>query len=111
MEDGLYTGGKDYLFFAAIAGVRNKTGVEPLYSPRGLPPELSTPVHFAVEKNIFEDLDGISWLTLQEIHMALDHHAVNWDHLSYQTLAILDIMESLERRFGEGRVRLIFGFD
>ena len=110
MERGLYTGSKNYQFFAAIAGVRNETGIEPLYSPRGLPPTLSTPVAVAVEQGVFRCRYRIGWLTLEEINTALNHQAVNPDHLSNQTLTILDIMDILERRYGVNRVRLIFGF-
>jgi hypothetical protein len=35
-------GSKDYAFFAAIGGIRNSTGIEPLFPWRGLPPGKST---------------------------------------------------------------------
>ena len=107
---GLYTGSKDYLFFGAIAGVRNESAVDPLHSPRGLPSNPSLDVRRAAEEGVFEGGFGTGWLTPGEIHAALDHQAVNRDLLSFETGLILEIMASLERRLGVGRVRLIFTF-
>jgi hypothetical protein len=108
---GLYTGSKDYTFFGAISGQRNKTDIEPLYPPRGVPAFLSWRVKDSVKAGVFDGLYGVGWLTLGEISAALDHQGVDRDHLSNQTLAILDIMGVLEKRFGRDRVRLIFGID
>ncbi len=100
VQEGLYTGSKDYAFFGAVSGVRNRTGIEPLHSPRGLPLVLSMHVNWAVKSDAFDGLSGIGWLTLEEINAALDHQAVNRDFLSNETLAIMDVMGALEKRFG-----------
>ena len=107
---GIYTGSKDYLFFGAIAGVRNETGVPPLFPPRGLPPNPSPEVRQRIK-----DWDGIDqfsdgWLTTAEVEAALDHQGVERDLLSFETRTILAVMADLERRLGPGRVRLVFGF-
>lgn len=110
MGEGIYTGSKDYTFFAAIAGVRNKTDIPPLYEPRGLPSNLSRVVkQHSLAWGVGDFCQG--WLTTAEIHAALKHHAVNPNHLSFETHTILNIMNDLEARLGVGRVRLIFGFD
>ena len=110
-EEGLYTGGKDYTFFGAVSGVRNRIDLEPLFLPRGLPPVLSMHLKWAVIRDVFDGLSGVGWLTLEEINAAFDHQAVNRDYLSNEALAIMDVMGALEKRFGLNRVRLIFGFD
>ena len=66
---------------------------------------------WAVTKDVFDGLYGVGWLTLEEINAALDHQAVDRDHLSNEVLAIMDVMGALEKRFGMNRMRLIFGFD
>ena len=110
MGEGLYTGSKDYLFFSAIAGVRNKSGMEPLYESRGLPSILSVPVSMGVRNGVFDGLYSVGWLLLKEINAALDHMSINRDHLGFETHTILGIMTALEERLGIDRVRLIFGF-
>ena len=97
--------GKDYRFFAAIAGIRNDTGVEPLYSPRGLPPhDPSDPI-----ADLYDYL-AVGWLTLTELRSALEHMMVDLERLSDSVLLVLDAMEAAERRLGPDRVRLVFGF-
>src|SRR5580765_1763293 len=66
-DGSIYTGSKDYLFFAAIAGVRNETGIPPLLPPRGLPRNLSREAEARVQSMgmIGDFCDG--WLTLTEI--------------------------------------------
>ncbi|HEX2923320.1 MAG TPA: hypothetical protein VHS28_04755 [Chloroflexota bacterium] len=109
-EEGLYTGSKDYVFFGAIAGVRNQTNIDPLFVPRGLPPNPSRPVKAHVEKWGGVGEFGMGWLTLAEINAALDHQRVNRKHLCFETETILFIMANLENRLGDDRVRLVFGF-
>jgi hypothetical protein len=104
----LYTGSKDHLFFGAIAGVRNQTGRPPLYPLRGSPTSLSWRVTRAIHDTGYE---WAGWLTLSEINAALDHHGVDRDRVSDEILNLLDVMEILERRYGESRVRLLFYFD
>lgn len=104
-------GSKDYLFFGAIAGVRNATGIPPLFKPRGMPSNPSWQLaKFTKEWGYFDEPSG-GWLTLSEINAALDHQHINRDHLSFETHTILAIMADLERRLGTDRVRLVFGFD
>jgi len=110
MEEGLYTGSKDYLFFSAIAGVRNKSGINPLYSPRGLPSNLSVPLILAVKNGVFEGLFNVGWLFLNEIHACISHMSINYELLSFESHTILFIMNNLESRLGSNRVRFIFGF-
>lgn len=111
---GIFTGSKDYLFFRAIAGVRNGTGIPPLFPPRGLPPNLSFEVRRAVQEfgPPYQLGDhGDSWLRLSEINAALDHQRVDRKLLGFETNTILAIMENLAIRLGDDRVRLVFGFD
>jgi hypothetical protein len=57
--------GNHYEFYAAIAGVRNDTGKEPLIAPRGLRKyRMIAPV-----EDLCDDF-GVGWLTLGEIEKA-----------------------------------------
>lgn len=109
-EEGLYTGSKDYLFFSAIAGVRNERAINPLYSPRGLPSILSPAVSVAVKNSVFDGLFNVGWLLLREIHSSIIHMSIDYSLLSFESHTILFIMENLEARLGIDRVRLVFGF-
>lgn len=107
----IYTGSKDYCFFGAIAGVRNDTGIPPLFPPRGLPSNCSREVRERLgSEGGLGDLND-SWLRLSEINAALDHQRIDRNMLSFETHTILAIMESLVLRLGDDRVRLVFGFD
>ena len=110
-EEGLFTGSKDYLFFNAIAGIRSKDEKKPLIEPRGLPEKKSVRLSIAIDNNVFSDLFGIGWLTLEEIEQSLLFQQVDKEELSFETHTILNIMNDLEKRCGKNRVRLIFGFD
>jgi hypothetical protein len=105
-EEGLYVG-KDYLFFAAIAGVRNRSKIKPLYPPRGVPTVMSPPVRMFFE-NDPSTPDDAGWLTLTEIHKALDYMKVDEGKLSFETQTHLATMAYIERRLGKDRVRLVF---
>jgi hypothetical protein len=111
---GIFTGSKDYLFFGAIAGVRNQTDIPPLFPPRGLPTNLSPELRRAVQEfgppHMLGNHDD-SWLRLSEINAALDQHRVDRNLLSFETHTILAVMENLAGRLGDDRVRLVFGFD
>jgi hypothetical protein len=108
---GIYTGSKDYRFFGAIAGVRNETGITPLFPPRGVPPNPSPELRRYFNSKC--ELGGYadSWLSLSEINAALDHQSVDRKLLSFETHTILAIMDNLAGRLGDDRVRLVFGFD
>lgn len=107
---GMYTGSKDYVFFTAIAGVRNNTKIEPLFQPRGLPNNRSLPLQRTVDEGIFEDLKSVSYLNSSEIKLALNHFGVNIKDLHFETITILNVIDDLEKRLGKDRVRLVFGF-
>jgi hypothetical protein len=108
---GMYTGSKDYLFFGAIAGVRNETEIPPLFPPRGLPANPCPEVRASLNSHgELGDHNG-SWLRLSEINAALGHQRVDRNLLSFETNTILAIMENLVTRLGDEWVRLVFGFD
>lgn len=101
---GLSTG-KHYEFYAAIAGIRDDEGREPLIPPRGLP---------KYQKNApIEDLwdyFGVGWLTLDEIEQALLHRGIDRNSLDNSVLLVLDTMAIVENTYGKNRVHLVFGF-
>ncbi|HEY0009802.1 MAG TPA: hypothetical protein VGB55_13825, partial [Tepidisphaeraceae bacterium] len=63
---------KEYDFFAAVAGVRNRFGREPLIPTRGMPKSMSwlTERHF---ESVGDDCVG--WLHLSEIKAAMAYMA------------------------------------
>lgn len=97
-------GSKDYTFYAAIGGIRNTTGIEPLFSWRGIPPVRSTC------QRLMEMADdyNVSWLTLSEIRSALAHHGVDASQLSRYVRLVLLAMGAAEEVHGIDRVRLVF---
>jgi hypothetical protein len=103
-HDSGLAAGKHYEFYAAISGVRNQSGREPLYACRGLPPSgCETP-------KSLKELEGdfnVGWLTLSEIHAALQHMGVA-DKLAPSVLLLLRTMACAEEMFGKDRVRLVF---
>lgn len=61
--------GKHYEFYAAICGVRNWSGISPLFPCRGLPATGLRDLH----QHFATDDPNVSWLTLSEIRQALQH--------------------------------------
>src|SRR6266699_2913156 len=74
LQGVLFETDKEYDFFAAIAGVRNRFGKPPLIAPRGVPSNLSAParLHFDSRR---PDLAG--WLHLSEIDRCIQHISSN----------------------------------
>jgi len=56
--------GRDYIFFAKVADVRNDTGLLDVREPRGIPEDLSTPVRLLMEDG---DHHSHTWLVDTEI--------------------------------------------
>lgn len=104
-----FRSGKDYRFFAAISGIRSQQGdPPPLFSLRGLPQNISGYAKHAVDDVADLDDPNFGWLTYCEIQQALAHMSVARDQLSLHTNIVLDLMQAIDRRLGEGRSRLIF---
>lgn len=101
MDIGLASG-KHYEFYAAICGVRNESGVSPLFPCRGLPP--SGVQHLGIEG----DDPNVSWLTLSEIRQALQHMHVDVASLRRPVQMLLRTMQTAEDLYGHDRVRLVF---
>jgi hypothetical protein len=99
-------GCKDYDFYAAIAGIRNRFGKAPLIQPRGLPP------HDQVDRiaRLSRGYSGVSWLTLSEIEAAMCHMGIEESKRAEQVQRLLEVIRAMERRIGRDRVRLVFGF-
>ena len=110
-NEPLNLGVRRYDFFAAIAGVRNETGIPPLYTPRGLPEDTSYPVKKMIRDELYDPGNATGWLTLDEIRRALQHHSVTDAQLNSNILLAFDIMSAAEARFGVGWVRFVFMFD
>lgn len=100
-------GSKDYAFYAAIGGIRNTTGIEPLFPWRGLPPVRSSCEGL---RELAHD-DNVSWLTLSEIRAALTHQKVEIAQLSRYVRLVLLVMEAAESVHGIDRVRLVFNIN
>jgi hypothetical protein len=98
------SGSKDYAFYAAIGGIRNTTGREPLFAWRGLPAVTST------NNRLMQMADdyNVSWLTLSEIRAALTHMGVEVSSLTRYVRLVLLAMAAAEEIHGIDRVRLVF---
>ena len=106
------THAKDYVFYAAIAGVRSQPGQAPLFAPRGLPPNCSP--HTSQQISSFVDphdvSSGVGWLYLDEIEQALRAASVAPTAFSPALQMLLDAMRSLEGTIGPRHARLVFYF-
>lgn len=104
---------KEYDFFAAIAGVRNESGIRPLYAPRGLPASLSA----AAERELLDKRSGepfghtAGWLHHSEILAAIEHMSMSSEQMGLRVMLMLEIMAYLSRCLGGERVRLVWTFD
>jgi hypothetical protein len=105
--EALYAG-KDYDFFAAISGIRNRFGIPPLFRPRGLPDGVKRQVREGILKFFSEDYSGIGWLRLEEIDAALSHMGIGRKNLSLAASVVLGCMQILTNAIGDSRVRLVF---
>lgn len=110
-NDWRFSAGHHYEFFAAIAGVRNQSGKKPLYSLRGFPPRSPTDLMAERFNELTELWEGhtVGWLTLSEIEASLNHMGISRDSLDESVLLVLEAMSTMVRRYGNDRVRLIFG--
>ena len=101
---------KDYRFFAALSGIRSREGdPAPLFPMRGvLPPNVSAQAERAVMEMAGVPNPILGWLTYPEIEVALAHAKLSRDQLEFTTNLVLDFMQSIEKRLGEGHYRLIF---
>ena len=103
-EDYGFSSSKHYAFYAAICGVRNESGIPPLFPCRGLPPNSSRQIRACIDA----DDPNVGWLTLSEIHQALEHMKIPVELLGEEVRLVLRTMESGEEFFGHDRARLVF---
>ena len=96
--------GKHYEFYAALCGVRNESGISPLYPCRGLPPTGSR----ELRRRFDADDPNVSWLTLSEVHRALQHMKIGVETLKRPIQLLLRTMQTAEELYGRDRVRLVF---
>ena len=96
--------GKHDEFYAAICGVRNQSGIPPLFSCRGFPATGLRDLH----QHIAADDPNVSWLTLSEIRQALQHMKIEVETLKRPVQLLLRTMQTAEDLYGRDRVRLVF---
>lgn len=103
--------GKDYSFFGAISGIRNETGIEPLYPLRGRAPNINLQTLESI--NRYFDTDGpcVGWLYYREINEALSHQGLTRKDLSMEVNLVLNMMEFLGSQLGVDTTRLVFGIE
>jgi hypothetical protein len=104
----LFEVGKEYEFFAAIAGVRNRFGKPPLIKPRGVPSRLSS-----LARRHFDDYGSevAGWLHLSEIRQCIRHMAADPFYMDFDLDVALQFMQLLVDRFNDAHVRLVFNID
>lgn len=106
----MFSDAKDYCFLTALSGNRWREGDPELLFPLrgGLPPNVSGHTRRHVLKVTVDTDPNLGWLTYPEIELAIAHAGLKPDDLSFATTLVLDLMQSIETRLGEGRSRLIF---
>ena len=101
----LFDTDKEYDFFAAVAGVRNRFGKQPLIELRGVPENLSSPAKFH-----FRTSDGVNagWLHYSEIQKCLERLEVPASNVGFELRFALGMMKQLVARLGDAHVRMVF---
>jgi hypothetical protein len=95
---------RDYTLFGILAGVRNRSGNQPIAEPRGLPPDVSPEV-FRLAEEFGDDGHSHSSLLLSEI-LGWEDGFPQWQGDEWGKA--IEIMKKL----GEpDRVRMVFWFD
>lgn len=99
---------KEYDFFAAIAGVRNRFERPPLILPRGIPAQLSGPaqLHF---QHFRPEVAG--WLHLSEIDRSIEHLGAERDSFGFELAIALELMRTIVSKLSDPHVRLVFEID
>ena len=99
-------GAKDYQIYSAIAGIRSKSKMLPLYKLRGQPENISTIIIDEVHA-----LSNVGWLTYSELMNALEHANVDLKEVSLEFNSVIVLMSFFVEKIGEARVRLIFAIE
>ena len=104
----LFQTDKEYDFFAAIAGVRNRFDKPPLIAPRGVPRHLSWPA-----RRYFEDFgdERAGWLHLSELDACIRHIADGPFFTDFELEVTLDFMRRLVTKLTDPHVRLVFNIE
>jgi hypothetical protein len=102
----LFETDKEYDFFAAVAGIRNRFDKPPLFPRRGLPALVSSLAHWHLDT--FGD-DAAGWLHLSEIDAAIAHiSASDTFYMDFDLECMLDFMRALISKLTDPHVRLVF---
>jgi hypothetical protein len=104
----LFQTDKEYDFFAAIAGVRNRFNKPPLIPVRGVPAHLSGPA-----LRYFDDFgaDAAGWLHLSEIRQCINHIGAHPLCMGFDLEIALELMGTLVARLSDPHVRLVFNIE
>lgn len=97
---------QNYSIFGRLFGVRAKENEHPIAANRGLPKGV---FDSNIQEFSYNSVVGITWADYEEIAVPLKEmcqapYTLGWEF-------ILNSMDQLSRRYGEGNVRLIVGFD
>lgn len=103
----LFNTDKEYDFFAAIAGARNRFNRQRLIGPRGIPANLSLPasLHFGAAGGAS---DCAGWLHFSEIRRCIRHMQAEVFYTGFEIDVALDFMRTLVSKLGDAHVRLVF---
>ena len=105
----LFQTDKEYDFFAAVAGVRNRFDKPPLIPPRGVPPNTSVPTGHYFDRNGDEGIAG--WLHLSEIDLCVEHMSDVPFYTGFEIDMALQFMRLLVARLTDVHVRLVFNIE
>jgi hypothetical protein len=104
----LFETNKEYDFFAAIAGARNRFGKPPLIRPRGVPGRLS-----GLAGRYFDDFGAslAGWLHLSEIERCIAHISDGRFYTGFEIDSALEFMRMLVGKLTDPHVRLVFNIE
>jgi len=110
------TGVRDYDMFGYLAGVRNHPAdISPLIKPRGVPKDIGYELKEKIEE-YGSDGHTHTWMTPKEYSMACSLNQVKdiggpYDDVAKEWIILREVLNTLEKHYGENNVRLIMFFD
>lgn len=100
---------KPYAFMQAIAGIRGNSTIVPKVSPRGFPKKMNHLVEEYFRENHGLNSQYAGWLTYSEMTDCLANASLSFKDLGEPLQLVMDVFRTLTEKFGESRVRIIFG--
>lgn len=105
------THSKPYEFIQAISGARSESKINPLIQCRRFPAKMNWKVKSYLDEQYGDGHELSGWLLNSELQSCLEHVRFNPSNVDYAISLVIELMDTLSRKYGDKRVRLIFAID